>query len=312
MLPRYTLAIEGGGTRSQAALLLSNGEVIQTSQGGDVNTNFTSLEQSRQAVLSAATLVLQTSGIPGEAVSLFTLALVGPRFGQDVFGGLCPNARFLHFSERDVVFARAGIYRPHGIGLVAATGATAFGMRADDGRQAFFGGWGSLLGDEGSAYAMGLSALRAAARAYEGREIGPTRLIETLCEHLGLRLESFRPDLVHLAYQKPLTRPEVGSLAVLVTRLAGEGDVLALRICKETASDLATLCLHAAHHLFAPDDKFDVVVAGGLTQAGGLVLDVLEQRLAVEFPRAIFHIGSEAPAPALGRLALFTIFQEES
>jgi N-acetylglucosamine kinase-like BadF-type ATPase len=115
-------------------------------------------------------------------------ALVGPRFGPETFGDLLPHARYHDYSECDVVFARAGLNarQAHGVALVAATGATAFARRADDGRQVALGGWGSLLGDEGSAYALGLLALRAAARAAEGRASLPTGLVPALAEHFSI------------------------------------------------------------------------------------------------------------------------------
>ena len=305
MKPTYILALEGGGTRSQAAVLTREGMLLRTGEAGDVNTNFTSLEQARQEVILAVTGVLDAVQIDGAEIGLFVSALVGPRFGAEVFGALCPRARFLFFNERDVVFARAGVYHPHGVGLVAATGATAFGVRADDGRQVFFGGWGSLLGDEGSAYAMGLMGLRAAARAFEGREPDETALVEVLCSHFELRRDLFRQELVHMAYHKPLSRAEIARLATVVTRLAGEGDVVATRICRKTAADLAQLVLHAARQLFQENEPFDVVAAGGMTNAGELVLGPLRLGLKKEFPHAVLRIGTEPPAAALGRLALY-------
>ncbi|MBE0699325.1 MAG: hypothetical protein IH586_20570 [Anaerolineaceae bacterium] len=311
MKPKVLLALEGGGTRSQAALLTGDGILLKTGEAGDVNTNFTSLEQARKEVLSAVSRVLTAAQISGERVDLFVSALVGPKFGKEVFGELCPRARFLFFNERDVVFARAGIYRPHGIGVVAATGATAWGMRADDGRQVFFGGWGSLLGDEGSAYAMGLMGLRAAARAFEGRQRHPTRLVEEVCSHWKLKLENFRQELVQIAYHKPLSRADIAGLAAVITRLAREGDEEAVLICQETANDLAQLGLHAARQLFLREESFAVVAAGGVTSAGDLILGPLRQGLEREFPHAELSIGTESPAEALGRLAIDHLSNEE-
>jgi N-acetylmuramic acid 6-phosphate etherase len=311
MKTTYLLALEGGGTRSQAALLTGDGLVLQTSEAGDVNTNFTSLEQARGEVLSAVTQVLSKAQISGEKIDLFVSALVGPRFGADVFGDLCPRAQFRFYSEREVVFARARIYHPHGIGVVAATGATAFGMRADDGRQIFFGGWGSLLGDEGSAYALGLAGLRAAARAFEGRQRFSTRLVEGVRLHWGLGRETFRQELVHMAYHKPLSRADIAGLAIVVTQLAGEGDEEATLLCQETAHDLAQLGLHAVRQLFQASESFAVVAAGGMTNAGDLLLGPLRQGLAAEFPHATLHLGNEPPAEALGQLALTHLSEEE-
>jgi N-acetylglucosamine kinase-like BadF-type ATPase len=300
----YLLALEGGGSHSQAALLGFNGRVVQISEAADVNTNFTSFEAAQQAVHAVVTGALQQAGIAGERVTHFASALVGPRFGPELFGALLPNARYHYYGERDVVFARAGIYRPHGTAVVAATGATAWAVRRDDGRQVSCGGRGSLLGDEGSAYAAGLLGLRAAARAFEGRAAAPTRLVEALCQRLGLTLSTFQSELVHLAYQKPLTRAEIAGLAEVVTRLAAEGDPLAGRITAKVAADLAALALHAARQLFTPPESFDLAAAGGLLNAGELILAPLRAGLAAEFPLARLVIGTEAPAVALGRLAL--------
>ena len=303
----YLLALEGGGSHSQAAILDFHGRIVQISDAADVNTNFTSFQAAQAAVLSAVSAALQQAGIAGEQVTDCASALVGPRFGAELLGALLPNACYHYYGERDVVFARAGIYRPHGAAVVAATGATAWAVRRDNGRQVSFGGWGSLLGDEGSAYAAGLLGLRAAARAFEGRAGAPTRLVEAVCQHMGLSRETFQPELVRLAYQKPLTRAEIAGLAAVVTRLAAEGDPLASRISAKVANDLAALALHAARQLFSPPESFDLAAAGGLLNAGELILRPLRAGLAAEFPHARLVIGTEPPAVALGRLAIENI-----
>ncbi len=305
----YLIALEGGGTRSQAALMDFVGRVLHLSESSDVNTNFVALEEAQKAALRAVSGALQAAGIPGERVSELVSALVGPRFGAELFGALLPHARYRYYGEREVVFARAGIYRPHGVAVVAATGATAWSVRSDDGRHAAVGGWGSLLGDEGSCYSAGLLGLRAAVRVFEGRDPTPTRLVEAVCEHFGLTLENFDPELIRLAYQKPLSRAEIAGLAVVVTRLAGEGDRLAARITAKVANDLASLALHAARRLFEREEAFDVAAAGGLLNAGQMVLAPLRDGLAREFPHAHLILGNEEPAVALGLLALHELAQ---
>jgi N-acetylglucosamine kinase-like BadF-type ATPase len=306
-LDNFLLALEGGGTRSQAAILDFAGRSLQISDSADVNTNFTSRQAAEQAVLSAVTGALQQAGIAGDRITHFASALVGPRFGPELLGDIIPQASYHYYGERDVIFARAGIYRPHGVAVVAATGATSWGVRGDDGRQVAFGGWGSLLGDEGSAYAAGLLGLRTAVRVFEGRETAPSQLVERVCQHLGLTVETFHTGLVHLAYQKPLSRADIASLAGVVTRLAAEGDVLAIRIVAKVSGDLAALTLHAARQLFSPEESFQVAAAGGLLNAGEMILSPLRAGLAQEFPLARLVVGTEAPAVALGRLALYDI-----
>ena len=307
---RYLLALEGGGTRSQAVLMDKSGRVMSTTYSTDVNTNFVKYDQARSAVLEAVGSVLQSAGLPGEVVGIFASALVGPRFGSETFQVLIPNAEYHYYSERDVIFARGGVYQPHGVAVVAATGATSWGIREDDGRQVACGGWGSLLGDEGSAYAMGLLGLRTAARAFEGRAPEPTRLVEALCEHFGLSIKTFHNQIVELAYQKPLSRAEIAGVAVVVSKLAADKDPMAMRIVKKVSSDLASLAIHAARQLFTPGENFTVVVAGGMLNAGNLILSPLRRCFKREFPSAKIIFGKEEPAVALGKLALFEISKE--
>jgi N-acetylglucosamine kinase-like BadF-type ATPase len=305
----FLLALEGGGTRSQAAILDFEGHCLQISDSADVNTNFTSHQAAEQAVLTAVSEALQQAGISGGSITHFASALVGPRFGPELLGSILPHTSYHYYGEGQVVFARAGFYRPHGVAVVAATGATAWGVRRDDGRRVAFGGWGSLLGDEGSAYAAGLLGLRTAVRAFEGREPAPTQLVEGICQHLGLTRETFHSGLVRLAYQKPLSRAEIASLASVVTCLAAEGDVPASRIVAKVSGDLAALALHAARQLFSGEESFDVAAAGGLLKAGEMILGPLRVGLAREFPQARLVIGEEAPAVALGKLALHDLLR---
>jgi N-acetylglucosamine kinase-like BadF-type ATPase len=307
----YLLALEGGGTRSQAVLMDNEARVLQTAQSSDVNINFTSFEQAQQAVQAAVRDVLKVANIPGEEVSLHVSALVGPRFGAETYGALLPNAVYHYYNEMDVVFARAGIYEPNGVAVVAGTGATAAAVRKKDNQTAVYGGWGALLGDEGSGYAMGLMALRAAVRAFEGRTLAPTRLVETICQHFDLNEANFRRELTTLAYQEPLSRNEIAQLAPDVTHLAEQNDPVALQITQKVSRDLAGLALHTVRQLFEPDDVFDVVVAGGLTYASDLILTPLQVGLAQEYPQSNFHIGVEDPAVALGRLTLYNISNQQ-
>lgn len=307
----YLIALEGGGTRSQAALMDLDGMVYHIVDAGEVNTNFMPLEQAQANVRDAVQRVLLAAGISGEQVGQIVTSLVAVQFGAETFGAITPGACYTVYGEREVVFARAGIYQPHGVAIVASTGATVFGIRADDGRQVSLGGWGSLLGDEGSAYHLGLLGLRSAAKAWESREQAETRLVEALCQRFGLDREHFQDEMIELAYGKPLTRSEIAGLAPLVTRLAWEGDHVAARITGEVAEDLAALMMHAARRLFSPGELFDVVIAGGMVNAGSLLLEPLSHHLSGEFPRAVLKIGEELPAVALGRLALFHLSLQE-
>lgn len=302
---KIILCLEGGGTRSQALLMTSEGQVLKLVESTAVNTNFVPFQQAQEAVLLAVRSVLNDAGINGVDIRYFVSSLVGPIFGPETFGSLCPQAEYLYYNERDLIFARAGIYRPHGVAVVAATGATAWGLRQDNGRSVALGGWGSLLGDEGSAFALGLLGIRGAVRVFEARDTTPSQIVKAVCTHFTINNETFHQDLVQLAYQKPLSRTEIAGFAVAVTELARNGDLLAQRLVTKVASDLCNLAMHAVKRLFLPEETFDFVIAGGLVRAGELILSPLRQSLSIEFPHAVFHVGTEIPGIALGKLAMF-------
>jgi N-acetylglucosamine kinase-like BadF-type ATPase len=116
--------------------------------------------------------------------------------------------------------------------------------------------------------------------------------------------------MVQRAYHPVLTRAEIAALAPLATRLAADGDAIAARLVAKTAADLSGLALHAARRLFAADEKFDLVAAGGLINAGEMILGPLRAAFAREFPRVELRVGSEDPAIAVAKLARFDMTHE--
>lgn len=117
-----------------------------------------------------------------------------------------------------------------GLVVIAGTGSVVLG-RTTDGSLVRAGGWGYLLGDVGSGYAVGRAGLRAVAEAFDGGP--PTVLSEQIREHLGIE---GREDLIQHVYQEEVSIPD---MAPLVITAAAEGDDVASRILARQASELA-------------------------------------------------------------------------
>jgi N-acetylglucosamine kinase-like BadF-type ATPase len=127
---------------------------------------------------------------------------------------------------------------PHGWGVavIAGTGSLAFG-RDLAGRTARAGGWGFLFGDEGSAYAIAVDGLRAAAQAADGR--GPaTQLLPAFERRWNL---PDAPALIPAVYAIAGDRAAVAALAAVVAAAAAAGDGVAQRILDEAAGRLADM-----------------------------------------------------------------------
>ncbi len=117
-----------------------------------------------------------------------------------------------------------------GLVLIAGTGSVVLARTRDD-TLLRVGGWGHVLGDPGSGYAIGQSGLRAVAEAYDGG--ADTVLCSCLREHSSIHS---RERLIHQVYQKEF---DVQSVAPLVVKAAADGDAVATEILRTQASGLA-------------------------------------------------------------------------
>src|SRR5207248_11531548 len=127
-----------------------------------------------------------------------------------------------------------GLYagNPAGCGVVriAGTGSIAYG-RNEEGEEDRAGGWGYLIGDEGSAVWCGLEALRAVAHAVDGRG-SPTHLEPLLFHELGVG--EFGEVLPHL-YGRPHPAPAISAATRALAVASSEGDAIATNILQRGA-----------------------------------------------------------------------------
>ncbi|HEY8530717.1 MAG TPA: BadF/BadG/BcrA/BcrD ATPase family protein, partial [Limnochorda sp.] len=197
----------------------------------------------------------------------------------------------------------AGTLGEPGVLLLAGTGSLALAL-GPDGREIRAGGWGYLLGDEGSGYWIGREAIRAALRAEDGR--GPaTSLTRRLCRAAGVERVS---DLVGPVHRGEWSRARIAGLAKDVLEAAVQGDEVARAIIDSAARELALLVravLDRAEFL-ASLDPVPTVTAGGLFRMGEAWLARVERALAREAPRARLAGRVEEPVVGAAYLALKT------
>src|SRR6185295_10039559 len=103
--------------------------------------------------------------------------------------------------------------------LISGTGSVCLG-RACDGRSARAGGWGPLLGDEGSGYDIAVRSLRLATQAADGRAEAPA-LLDAVLRHWAL---ADPVALIHYVHDPSRTAAQVASLATVALSLAAGGD----------------------------------------------------------------------------------------
>lgn len=291
------LGIDAGGSKT-VCLAGDRNATIGRGESGPANPSLGGVAGFRAAIAAAAGDALGRT-VPSASLS----AWIGVA-GAETMGmrAALRDAALEALDARDVwishdgrlILAAAGVRT--GIAVVAGTGSSVYGLSAD-GRGVAVGGWGHLLGDEGSGYDIARQALRAATQATDGR--GPrTRLSEGLLTALGVR--SVRA-LRRRCYPAPPV-PEVAQLARLVLQLADEDDV-ASSIVERAARDLAAAVQACRDQLATGDQALvPVVVAGGLMGERSPLLARLTDQL--EQLRDGYRVMPLAAEPAAGALAL--------
>ena len=175
----------------------------------------------------------------------------------------------------------AGAPERSGIVIISGTGSIAYGVDPS-GKTARAGGWGYLLGDEGSAFWIGHAAVRLGIRAADGR--GPaTALYETICESLELEEPA---KLVEWFYDQELARERVAKLARLVEEAAMAHDEAAEDLLEQAAQHLARAGQAVARQLEFPG-SFPVVLSGGAFRACPSLYDRLESYLNLPAGRVV-------------------------
>jgi glucosamine kinase len=192
------------------------------------------------------------------------------------------------------------IGRDDGVVVAGGTGTACLGRRGD--RFAKVDGWGSLLSDAGSGFAIGRAGLDAALREYDGRG-GSAALMEAAQARFG-SIERL-PEQI---YSAPVPTRAVASFASEVGRAAEEGDEYSRGILADAARELAVSACAAAGRLFEPGEPVLISYAGSVFQAGGLIADPFRREVEARVPAA--SVVDPAGDPLAGALLLVDLAPE--
>ena len=182
------LGVDGGGTSTIAWLGTSGSRVLGRGKAGPSNAKAVGEEVAHRALTWAISAAFADADLPPEPAAFACFGLAGFDRPDDkkLLARWVEKAQWAERSsfvtDGDLVVA-AGTPAGYGIGVIAGTGSIAVGT-APDGRKARAGGWGHLIGDEGSAYRVVLDALRIVVRRHDGREPrreAPDALTDGLC-----------------------------------------------------------------------------------------------------------------------------------
>jgi N-acetylglucosamine kinase-like BadF-type ATPase len=286
---RFVMGVDGGATKTLAAVLDLQDRRLYLGHGGSSNADAVGARVATDSLVKATEEALARAGIAREQVDAAVLAIAGTD----------TDAVAAHVRERcpatwvvvnDVVgaWAAATDARP-GVGVISGTGSNVFGV-GPDGRAWRAGGWGHVLGDEGSGYWLAVQSLKAALADRE--RSGPeTALSAAAIDFFGVRSVE---ALATLVYAKPLSKGEIAAFAIETARVAHAGDTVARGLYAHAASELARQIAAVVAQTSLVGD-FPVGLIGSAFKAGELFVRPLAEAIHKLAPQAQVAVVDVAP-----------------
>lgn len=284
----------GGGSVTECVVCDALGEAVGVGRAGPCNTNFVMESEASAAVREAVAQAFASVGpcvAAGVAVAGgFFEETPGSQAAGEGLSGRCGH--IVRYAEHQAALAACGLYEDEGVAVVAGTGSSAVAYRG--GRHVSAGGWGSLLGDEGSGWDIAVNALRAATRSHDGAGPKSEPLERAVKEHFGV---SNLWDLVRLAYRDGVPRARI---AALCERLSAEqSDPVIAGLFSRAAADLAAVAVAAAAKLYDKSEPLTFAMSGGVWKAGELLRETFRELVRVRYGLARFVSEQRSPAHGL-------------
>ena len=297
----HVLGIDAGGTKTVCLLADEQGSIVAEARGRGANLQAAG-ELEVEKVLHHVMEEAIGSRVLVPAAICLGIAGVDRTDDYAVVGAIMRRigykARVVIVNDA-LVALEAGAPDQPGVVVISGTGSISYGRNAK-GEAARAGGWGYVLGDEGSGYWIGRSALRAVLRQADRR--GPdTVLSEMLLEHFNV---SAPQELIHEVYIKNLKPTAIGALATCVQAAFSQGDSVAIGILRGAANELEMFALSVARRLELIGQAFVFILAGGIFRAVPWLEQELERRLPVAAPGSWVRLLDVEPAIGAVALAL--------
>lgn len=275
------IGIDGGGTHSKAVMVDRTLQVIRRTEGDCLNYYSICFDRARENFRMLIERLLDgddLSNIQGVFIGMSAIdreetSEVVARFAGDLF----PNARIYMHSDLYIALMSLTLGEP-GIILVSGTGTMALAVDAQ-GREYLAGGYGYLLGDQGSAFSIAEAALRLALKAFDG-VARKTALQEAMLSHFQLRDHR---DIIKKVYTSDNPRKCISSFAVEVTSAAMKGDDGAMRVLCESARYLADVTTSLIRQIDSSClDRIGIY--GGVFENDGIVNRLYRDYMAKSYP----------------------------
>ena len=252
----FIAGIDGGGTKTRIRCRDLEGNEISSQSFGPFNINSIGPEKFRELMAEIGQYLNSVGAC--KAVCMGSAGISNTQM-VDIVTETMTQAGIANWKlvGDQVIALHGALDGQPGIAVIAGTGSICFGL-GTDGSQARSGGWGHLIGDEGSGYALGRDAVRAVAKAWDGWG-SQTMLTQLLVQHVGLDTQ---PKIISYVYGADKSR--LAALSHLVEEAAAAGDEVSVEIIRRNAQQLAQLAAAVGRRLAL--ENAQVAMLGGMLE----------------------------------------------
>ena len=299
---KYLIGIDGGGTKTDCAIADLSGKIIRKSTGKPSNFLIIGVEEAAENIFASIEENLFALKGDFSDVKQIVIGVAGAGREEDA---MLLEKSFKDYSEKqgvhfkgvkivsDAHVALEGAFPEYsGCILIAGTGSILFG-KDEDGKVHRVGGFGRLIGDEGSGYSIGRKALNAVTKEIDGR--GKRTVITEL---LNNKIDSGSQDkLINKVYKEKL---DVASVAKIVIKAAEQGDKVANKILNDEATELV-LYIKAFLEKISTG-KLNISFSGSLIDNKNFYSDLLKKKIKESL--SIVKVVKPFSSPVQGAILL--------
>lgn len=224
----YYLGIDGGGTKTVAALSDGNGNIVLKKTGRTINFYSVGMDTARQNLEA----LINDIGIAQFDAAFIGCSALDCEADEELTAKLCNgiiNAKKIRMHSDVYIALKSVTAEKCPCVAICGTGSIAAG-EDEDGNIHVTGGWGHILGDEGSAYSIALTALKSCCTLSDKDE--KTRLLDSANEFFGV--DDFR-KAIDIIYSPDMTKDRLARFASVVGKLADDGDETAQAVMTHEA-----------------------------------------------------------------------------
>lgn len=289
---------DGGASKTEVCVVDEQGVVLGKANFGPINLNGSSFETAKSTIKNCIDYMNTLGGIENCAGLVIGLAGVS---NQDAKGKIEKAVRECGYSSKlsivgDQEIALAGAFSGAGAISIAGTGSICFGK--DESGNAFrSGGYGYLIDDVGSGYAIGIEILKAVTREADGRG-EKTCLTQAVYEKLNITQLC---ELISWLYAPQTEKKQIASLASLLPNAIEQGDIVAKNIANKSAIDLAALVISAFKKANLQQGKLALV--GSIFKHFEVIKIKTEEIIQRELPRIEIVAPKHSPSQGAANIA---------